>query len=229
MTIADHSKLTGAVPWQVKVTSADGDAVAEVDFLIDGKKQWEEHNAPYFFDDDDQVLPPWLLGGGAHELTAHVVTVSGATTDVNANVDVRTDLSKNQLVAGTYHRTVTKADQKRVNSYRTPDKGAFGEVAPTGRWTLQIKPNGEILGHDPFGDDVSIPFVEPFTLAGSTMRLYGPAIWRQPDPSTPSLFCEPEKASDYAWTRSGSSLTIRNKQKVCADRDIVFVGTWTKD
>jgi hypothetical protein len=142
-------------------------------------------------------------------------------------VVVSTDVSKNTLIAGTYHRTVTAADQQRVSSYRTPDNGAFGEMSPTGRWTLQIKPNGEIFGTDAIGED-SIPFVEPFTLSGSAMRLYGAAIWRQPDPSHPSVFCEPERASDYTWSLSGSSLTIRDKQKVCADRDIVFVGTWTK-
>jgi hypothetical protein len=228
MTIADHAKLTGAVPWQVKVTTtSDDDAVVEVDFIIDGKQQWREQAPPYFFDDDHQVLPPWLLGKGLHELTAHVVMVSGATADVTASVNVRTDVSKNKLVAGKYHRTVTTADQQRVMSYRTPNRGAFGEVTPTGRWTLWIKPNGEIFGRDPLGNE-SIPFVTPFTLSGSTARLYGAAIWRQPDPSTPSKFCEPEGASDYTWSLSGSSLTIRNKQNVCADRDIVFVGTWTR-
>jgi hypothetical protein len=227
MTIADHAKLTGAVPWQVKVTTSGDDAVLEVDFIIDGKQQWREQSSPYFFDDDHQVLPPWLLGKGPHELTAHVVMVSGANADVTASVDVRSEVSKNRQIAGKYHRTVTTAEQQRVMSYRTPDKGAFGEVPPTGRWTLQIKPNGEIFGRDPLGKE-SVPFVTPFTLSGSTVRLYGAAIWRQPDPSTPSKFCEPESASDYTWSLSGSSLTIRNKQNVCADRDIVFVGTWTK-
>ena len=228
MTIADHAKLAGAVPWQVNVTTSGDDAVLEVDFIVDGKQQWRERNAPYFFDDDHQVLAPWLLGKGPHELTGHVVMVSGATADVTASVDVRTDVSSNKLIAGTYHRTVTTADQQRVMSYRTPDKGAFGEVSPAGRWTLEIKPNGEIFSRDPLGEE-SDPYVTPFTLSGPTVRLYGPAIWRQPDPRTPSKFCEPEGAGSYTWSLSGSSLTIRNKQAVCADRDIVFVGTWTKD
>jgi len=228
MSIADHAQLTEAVPWQVEVTTADGEAVTSVDFLIDGEQQWQEDNSPYFFNDDHQVLAPWLLGAGPHELTAQVKTANGAAASVTANVDVRADVSKNEMIAGTYHRTVTAADQQRVSSYRTPDKGAFGEVPPVGEWTLEIKPNGEIVGTDPSGEDVSIPFVEPFTLSGSSMSLYGPAIWRQPDPSEPSIFCDPEMPSDYTWTMSGSSLTIRDEQQVCADRDIVFVGTWTK-
>jgi hypothetical protein len=227
MTIADHARLTTAVPWEVEVTLAADDSVAEVDFLIDGTKKWVEQNSPYFFNDDHQVLAPWLLGQGAHQLTAHVVTAGGKTADVTANVDVRANTSRNKLIAGTYHRTVTQGDLQRVLPYRTPDKGAFGEASPTGRWTLQIKPDGEILGRDPIEPE-GIPFIEPYTLTGSTMRLYGAADWRQKDPSDRSLFCEPERASDYTWSLSGSSLTIRSTQKVCADRDTVFVGTWTK-
>ena len=80
---------------------------------------------------------------------------------------------------------------------------------------------------DPSGDTAN-PFIEPFTLSGSTMRLYGPAVWRQPKPESPNLFCEPEKPSDYTWSLTGTSLTIANEQRVCADRDIVLVGTWTR-
>lgn len=227
MTIADHATLTDAVPWQVTAKPAGDDFVSEVDFLVDGKKLWIEKNAPFFFDDDHQLLTPWLLGNGRHVLTAHVVTVDGATADLTSNVAVRTDVSSAGTIAGTYHRQVTSADQKRAEPYRVPSKGSFGDESPTGRWTLRVKANGEIVGIDPTGDTQN-PFVEPFRLSGAQMTLYGPAVWRQPDPSNPNLFCEPEKPGSYAWSLSGSSLTITAKDKVCADRDIVFVGTWTK-
>jgi len=228
MTIADHVRLTHAVPWQVMVDTASDDAVQEVDFLVDGRQKWVENQPPYFFNDDHQLLTPWLLGEGKHALTAHVVTLDGASADETAHIAVRVDVSRNKIIAGTYHRRVTPADQRRVQPYRVPSKGAFGDVSPTGTWRLLIGANGEIVGVDPSGDTAN-PFVEPFTLTASTMRLYGPAIWRQTDPSSPSLFCEPEKPSDYSWWLSGNSLTIKNVQKVCADRDIVFVGTWTRD
>lgn len=227
MTIADHSPLTRAVPWQVMAKAAGDDFVSEVDYLVDGKTMWVEHNAPYFFDDDHQVLAPWLLGEGTHVLTAHVVTVDGATADVTAHVGVRMNVAADKQIAGTYHRLVTRADQRRTEAYRVPSKGAFGEESPTGRWTLHVKANGEIVGVDPTGNEKN-PFVEPFTLTGSSMTLYGPAVWRQPNPDEPNLFCEPEKAGHYTWSLDGSSLTITAKDKVCADRDIVFVGTWTR-
>lgn len=64
---------------------------------------------------------------------------------------------------------------------------------------------------DPSGDAAN-PFVEPFSVSGSIMTLYGPAVWRQPHPESPNLFCEPETPSDYMWSLSGSTLTIRNGQ-----------------
>jgi len=227
MTIADRSTLTRAVPWQVTATTASSDSVSRVDFLVDGKTVWVEHEPPYFFDDDQQVLPPWLLGAGEHVLTAHVRTVAGAGADATAHVTVRVDPTTARPLAGTYSRVVTAADQRRAAPYRVESKGAFGDVSPTGSWTLHIKSDGEIIGVDPTGDEAN-PFVEPFTVNGSTLTLYGPAVWRQPNPASPNLFCEPEPAGDYTWSQSGSSLTIANKQQACADRDTVFVGTWTK-
>lgn len=228
MSIADGSTLAEAVPWQVTATAASSDSVASVDFLVDGKTLWTEHESPYVFDDDQQVLPPWLLGAGDHVLTAHVRTAAGGAADATAHVTVHVDLGSATRLAGTYRRVVTATDQRRVVPYRVESKGAFGDVPPAGPWTLRIMGDGEIVGVDPSGDQAN-PFVEPFTVHGSTLTLYGPAVWRQPDPTTPSLFCEPEMPSDYTWSLSGTSLTIATKQHACADRDTVFVGTWTKD
>ena len=227
MTIPDGSILSRAVPWQVTAKGANSDSVSEVRFGVDGRTLWVEHNPPFFFDDDYQLLPPWLLGAGAHTLTAQVRTIDGATSTATAHVTVQVDLTAEKRLAGTYRRVVTPADQRRAESYRVPSKGAFGDETPTGLWLLRITSNGEIAGVNP-PDDWASAFIEPYSLNGSTMTLYGAAVWRQSSPKSPSVFCEPERPSDYTVSMSGSSLTITNQQKVCADRDIVFVGTWTR-
>lgn len=227
MTIHDRAVLTAAVPWQVTAKPVGEGLIDEVDFLIDGKQRWVEHNPPYYFDDDYQVLPPWLLGNGPHDLVVRVTTTGGATAEVSAHVTVNVDLAKDKLIAGTYHRVVTDNDVRRALPYRIASKGAFGDTSPPGRWTIHIEPDGRIVGVDPSGD-ASNPFVEPYTVTGSQLRLYGPAVWLQPNPDSPNLFCQPEQPSDYTWHLSGSLLTITQIQKVCADRDIVFVGTWTR-
>ena len=226
-TIHDGDVLTKAVPWQVEAEPAGDAAIAEVEFLVDGEQKWVEHEPPYFFDEDDQVLPPWLLGNGPHDLAVRVTTTDGASATVAAHVTVDVDVAQNQKIAGTYQRTVTPADINRAMPYRVKSKGAFGDIPPTGRWTLDVGADGKIVGVDP-GGDTAIPFVEPYTLKGSQLRLYGPAVWSQPDPDTPSLFCEPERPSDYTWHLAGDALTLTPVQKVCADRDIVFAGTWTR-
>jgi hypothetical protein len=225
-TIDDGDVLTAALPWEVKAEAVGDDSISAVAFLVDGQQKWAEHEPPYYFDDDGQVLPPWLLGNGPHDLVVRVTTARGATAEVAAHVTVDVDVARDKLIAGTYHRVVTKADVRRALPYRIPAKGAFGDVSPTGLWILQVEPDGKIVGN-PSGE-TSSPFVEPYELMGSRVRLYGPAVWLQPDPEEPNLFCEPERPSDYTWHLSGSSLTITPVQKVCADRDIVFVGTWTR-
>jgi len=228
MTISDHASLTHAVAWQVLAKPDGRDAIDHVDFFVDGKRLWQEQVPPYVFNDDHEVLPPWLLGNGKHVLTARVVTAYHPKTEVVARVNINVDVSANKAIAGTYERVVTKANQNRVMPYRVPSKGAFGEVSPAGKWTIVIKPNGEISGTDPKGKSDGT-FVVPYTLSGSSMRLYGAAFWREPiDKYGGNKFCDPDPTSDYTWQLSGSSLTIRNVQKQCADRDLVLVGTWNR-
>jgi hypothetical protein len=113
-TIHDGDVLTAAVPWQVQAEPAGNDSIAEVDFLIDGEQKWVERTPPYYFDDDEQVLPPWLLGNGQHELVVQVTTTQGASAKVVAHVTVDVNLAHNRMIAGTYHRVVTKADVRRA-------------------------------------------------------------------------------------------------------------------
>lgn len=55
-SIADGAHLQRATPWSAQVSPAGN--VASVDFLVDGKVEWTEHKAPYFFNDDNNLLPP---------------------------------------------------------------------------------------------------------------------------------------------------------------------------
>jgi hypothetical protein len=225
-TIKDGAVLSAALPWQASVEAGAADSVSRVEFVVDGKVRWTERSEPYVFDDDGQLLTPWLLGNGAHVLSVRAVAGSGADGVATARVTVRASTAANAQLAGTYHRQVTSADGQRVAAYRTPDKGAFGDVPPLGDWTIKVLVGGRIEGHDPI--EPTVPFEEPFTVSGNRLRLYGPAVWMQPDPSEPDLFCEPEQPSDYVWRLSGTTLTISAVQKACADRDMVMVGSWTR-
>jgi len=51
--------------------------------------------------------------------------------------------------------------------------------------------------------------------------------WREPK-DRQGGFCEPEVPGQYHWSVSGRALTITGDDKKCADRDSVFIGTWTQ-
>ena len=114
--------LTGAVDWTARVSGPTDVAIDRVEFLLDGKLAWTEHNPPYTFNDDGNVLMPWVLTPGSHQLTINVVTSSGVAA--SAQVAVTTD--RPPLPAAL-------VDRKFV---RTVPASAVG---PTGDWHLKIR------------------------------------------------------------------------------------------
>ena len=221
-SITDGTTLDHAVSWMA--TPKGAQFVTSVEFLIDNQVKWREKRAPYYFDDDHGVLPPWLLGAGAHQLAVRATASDGRTATATAAIKVAPTPPGNNAVAGTYERMVTDADVARVAPYRNNRHGAFGNIPPTGRWTLKISADGLVRLVDPDGGTS----YEPYTVKDNTLTLYGPAVWLQPNPDEPFLFCEPEARSDYRWTTDASTLAIDSLDKYCADRDQVFAGQWNR-
>ncbi len=81
--------LTGAVDWTARVSGPTDVPIDHVEFLLDGKVAWIEHNPPYTFNDDGNVLMPWVLAPGTHQLAINAVTASGvaATTQIAVTTD----------------------------------------------------------------------------------------------------------------------------------------------
>lgn len=222
-TIADGARVTGAVRWEATVTTAGGAAVEKVEFLIDGKLRWTEKNPPYVFDDDAGILPTWVLTPGVHRLSVRATTLDGKTAQTLSTVDAAAQAVTTRALVGTYARHVGPADRRRTAPYRLATLGAFGEQSPLGQWRLVVGADGVMVLTDPDGGSS----YEPYTASPRGLTLYGPAVWLQKDPE-PYLFCEPEHRSDYSVSGSGRTLTIVPRQHVCADRDTVVGGTWTR-
>lgn len=224
-SIKTGAVLRKALHWNAAVKAADGVMVTQVDFLIDGRVRWTEHEAPYQFN-EGRLFAPWPLGGGKHRLAVNVVA-SGGSTAASTAVDVQVKVPPmSGLPVGSYRRTVTAADQKRVKPYRDFEHGAFGETTPTGQWSLTVRQDGVLLLDEvphPHGTDA---YHVPFAGTGQRITIYDSAGWLQPNPERGNMFCEPEKPSDYQWSLSGSTLTLKALEHVCADRDIALVGSW---
>ena len=86
-TLDGHTALPHRIHWQAFPSGPSLD-ISEVDYLIDGRQRWTEHNAPYFYGDDGNYLVTSFLTPGRHVFTVRAIDVSGhvATDTVTATI-----------------------------------------------------------------------------------------------------------------------------------------------
>ena len=86
-TLDGHTALPHRIHWQAFPSGPSFD-VSEVDYLIDGKQVWAEHNMPYFYGSDGNYLVTSFLTPGKHVFAVRAINVSGhvATDTVTATV-----------------------------------------------------------------------------------------------------------------------------------------------
>ena len=211
-SITDGQALSAPLTWTATVKPAKGQSVSKVVFSVDGKAEWTEMNAPYFFNDDNYYLYPWLLGSGAHTLGLTVTMNSGSKVSKKISVTATAPAVPAALV-GSWSRTVAASD------FIAPDN------TPTGVWKIDVESNGLIKMGDPTGNGQ----YEAFTATATGIDLAGTVNWLAPADEQGG-FCDPERPNDYTWQVSGSSLTLASPDDstVCDDRYAVFHGTWTK-
>jgi hypothetical protein len=210
-SIANGAKLSAPLEWQATVKPAKGQSVQSVAFSVDGKTEWTEHNAPYFFNDDDDLFYPWLLGGGKHVLGILVTLASGSTVASTIHVTTSARAVPADLL-GTWTHTVLPSDLSGPTD-QTPD----------GIWSIKIGANGLISMADFNGQ----PQVEAFTATSSTLTMAGTVNWLVPADNQGG-FCEPEGLAAYSWQRTGGELTLTSSTDKCTTRHEVFHGTWTR-
>ena len=216
--------------------NSHGEAIRQVDFLIDGRKRWTTFGPPYDFSGTTDCLDPWILGGGTHHLGIAVTTTSGRIARSTETVTVVDVHPVPKALLGTYQRTVTAADLARTAREVTPgeyvDPG--GNRAPAGKWTLYWMPNGVIYPVDPghVGRTPKYPgMTEAFTAtADDKLTLYGTVNWLSASDMQWG-FCEGKPFGAYHWKARGSSQLVIAPSKAdvkCPDRDSVLTGTWLR-
>ena len=217
-SITDGAHLVAPLPWSASVTGED---VTAVDFLIDGKVLWTEQNTPYFFNDDNNLLPPWLLGPGAHTLTVRASSPSGATASQTSHVTVSAAPKVPRVLLATFQRKLTQADLNSTSSIPGYDPNSH---PPLGTWTIRPESNYLIALGDP-----TKPPGENETFAASAsgdLTLAGPANWLTPHDLQGGL-CEPAPADHYHWAVKGRALVITGGTN-CPNRKALFDGTWVR-
>ena len=116
---------------------------------------------------------------------------------------------------GTWTRELTQADLDRTASNRE----SASEAPPLGSLTLILN-DGIMQVTDETGFTISEELIADAEGSFLLRRYLGGE----------GAFCENSGPADYTWSRDGDAVTIVSAEgaDLCADRDAVVAGTWTK-
>jgi hypothetical protein len=220
-TLDGHVTLPLRIHWQAFPSGPAAD-VSEVDFLIDGRLGWVEHNTPYFYGDDGNWLVTSFLGPGEHTFTVRVITVGGRTATDTVKASVTAPPAPPPALSSiTWERQVTPADVLKSTS---------GQPPPPGSWRLRINQMGwQLRDPTPGG---SWGLFDVLYQPGGRLQMR-PTIEYPPYPnSNNGGFCQ-DTDPLWAWAYSvgdgGKTLTLRPLgQDPCGDRIAILAGTWTR-
>jgi hypothetical protein len=127
-------------------------------------------------------------------------------------------------LAGTYERTLTRADIERTEELR--DESGPGQEKPKparleltlGRGTLTLADAGA-------GAGAGVTIRQDFSATSDGAFRIG--AYQAPEQGS---FCGPDvsQTASYTWERSGDVLTLEAEHDECADRDSVLSGDWKR-
>jgi hypothetical protein len=218
-TLDGHATLPHRIHWQA-FPSVPATDVSEVDFLIDGRLGWVEHNMPYFYGDGGNWLVTSFLTPGMHTFTVRVIDSSGHTATGTVQASVTAPPAAPSPLRGiTWTRRVIPADVRQATS---------GQPPPPGRWRLRIGPVGWQL-RDPAGGGL---LFDVGYRAGGGVQMR-PVIEYPPYPNgNNGGFCrdtDPQWSWTYTVGDGGRTLTLRPAgHDPCGDRIAILAGTWTR-
>jgi len=187
--------------------------VKEVDYLIDGRRAWVEHHAPYYYGSNEGNYGNWLvtsfLKPGLHTFTVQAVTTGGQTATDTVRARVLAAPPPPAKLAGAWTRIVTAADLK---------KGPKGP--PPGRWTITISTVGWATGP---GDDLDVRYL----LNGNVVM--GPEIDTLTRHSGGFCGVDPLHTWIVAISTDDKSMQLNPVgTDSCGDRLAILQGTWTR-
>ena len=182
--------------------------VAAVDYLIDGKKLWVEHHAPYYYGDDGNYLVTSFLKPGMHTFTVRVLTKTGtqATDTVRARV------------------LPAPAPPAQLAGAWTGFRSAGG--APKGTWRLEITSEGwEIVDPKNGGNRLDVAYLSSGLLEVRTGMATGHPHrdlngWCNDAPGRPAR---------YDWSVDGIALHLTFVGgHACAGFTAFITGAWNR-
>lgn len=201
-TLAGKKVLPHRIRWLGFPRIAES-KVREVDFSIDGKVRWVEHNPPYTYGYDGNYLVTSNLAPGRHTFTVRAIAKDGRRGISSTSARVVAAKPPPAELAGTW-------------------KGA----TRGGGWTLTVDRVGwRFRGPRGHGDLVDVGY-----LSAGLLEARGGIYTRSHDEQEGNNWCtEPFEPVRYRWTVMGASLTLTLAgPKHCDGQSNVWAGRWTR-
>lgn len=208
-TLNGRTVLPHRIHW-VATPSVPAADVSAVDYSVDGKQLWVEHNPPYDYGGySGSYLVTSFLRPGVHRFTVKVVTVAGKTASHTVTAKVPAAPAPPAALAGTWKELL---------------QGGAGSP-PTGYWRLVINKVGwQVYDTAGTGDLLDVAYPSPGLLEVHTGMNTG-----HPDFDA-NGWCSnaPGPPVRYRWSVKGDHLTMRlTGGHGCAGFNGFMTGAWS--
>jgi hypothetical protein len=211
-TLSGRHVLAHRVHWLGK-PSLPPSEIRQVDFLIDGRRSWVEHHAPYSYGYDGNYLVTSWMTPGLHTFTVVAVAINGRRATISSRARTSAPKPPPAVLAGSWQRRISAADA-----------GASGRA---GVWTLIVSPIGwRFL--DPSRRRGAL--VDVAYLSRNTIEARGGIATRDRDPRENNPWCdEPFQPVRYHRHAAANRLTLTlTGPRRCDGQSRVWAGDWTR-
>jgi hypothetical protein len=211
-TLSNTHVLPHRIHWLGK-PSLPPSKIRQVAFLIDGRRAWVEHHAPYSYAYDGNYLVTSWMRPGLHTFTVVAVATNGRRATISSQARTSAPKPPPTPLAGSWHRRISVA-------------GA-GAAWRAGIWTLAVNSVGwRFL--DPTrgrGALVDVAYLSP-----ETIEARGGIATRDHDPRENNPWCdEPFQPVRYRWHVTGDRLSLALAgPRRCDGQSRLWAGDWTR-
>jgi hypothetical protein len=215
--------------------------VAKVEFGVDGRLAWVEHQAPYVYGSDDNgrnegyLVTSWL-SAGKHRFVVRATSTSGRTSTDAVVARVLPAPAPPSALAGSWQRTVDATGAPKPGSRGNPTS----TIVASGRWTITFEKRwvrdsapGKFIYPRSNTTGLGLYNLDDYTATASRINVVGEVIFHPVSDKLPEggWWCYPNgPAADYNWTVSGNTLTLSpvGGHDACGIRGFVWTGSWTR-
>jgi hypothetical protein len=238
-TLDGKTVLPHRIRWFARPTLPSAQ-IEEVDFLIDGRVSWIEHQTPYAYSDNHppnySYLVTSFLAAGMHRFTVRAIASDGRKATETVRARVLPAPEPPAALAGTWQRTVDAAAAPKPGSAGNPTS----TFTPSGTYRMTFEKRWV---RDKFPGDFVYPksndtgngfvFLDDYTAGPTLIHVVGEVVFH---PVSDKLaeggwWCYGwGPPADYTWSASGDTLTLTpvGGHDACGIRGFIWTGRWTR-